>query len=172
LVIGHLLVDLRLLFGKELRLSVTGAITVAAKTNVYEAMYILDSSRFARERATLPGEVETAIKDAGGEVLVSRLWEERRLAYPIAGQRKGTYWLIYFRGLSSIIGPLNKKWELHDGILRHLVLKIHPHLVDAVLEHATVGPAQPVAASAAAAPPERGRDSEASNDTGTDTASQ
>ena len=37
------------------------------------------------------------IEEAGGEMLVSRLWEERRLAYPIEGHRKGTYWLTYFR---------------------------------------------------------------------------
>jgi ribosomal protein S6 len=71
------------------------------RTNVYEALYIFDANRFARERAALPAEVEKAIQTAGGEVLVSRLWEERRLAYPIAGQRKGTYWLIYFRGTAQ-----------------------------------------------------------------------
>ena len=124
---------------------------MAQKTNVYEAMLIFDSNRFARERVALPGEVESAIKAAGGEVVVSRLWEERRLAYPIAGQRKGTYWLFYFRGPSSIIDPLNHQWELHDGILRHLVLKIHPHLVEVVLEHAKAGPVQPAAVPVAAA---------------------
>jgi len=36
-------------------------------------------------------------REAGGEILVSRLWEERRLAYSINGQRKGVYWLVYFR---------------------------------------------------------------------------
>jgi hypothetical protein len=53
-------------------------------------MFIFDSNRFARERTALPTEVEGVIKANGGEVLVSRLWEERRLAYPIAGHRKGT----------------------------------------------------------------------------------
>ncbi|MEX0641976.1 MAG: 30S ribosomal protein S6 [Pirellulales bacterium] len=123
---------------------------MAQKENVYEAMFILDSNRFARDRVALPGEVEAAITAAGGEVVVSRLWEERRLAYPIAGQRKGTYWLIYFRGPSSIVDPLNKGWEIHDGILRHLVLKIHPHLVEAVLEHAKAGPTQPAPVPAGA----------------------
>jgi small subunit ribosomal protein S6 len=112
-------------------------------------MIIFDSNRFARERAGLPAEVEKMIKAGEGEVVVSRLWEERRLAYPIAGQRKGTYWLIYFRGPSSMLTALNRQWEIHDGILRHLVLKIHPHLVEAVLEHAKAGPTQPTAAPAA-----------------------
>jgi small subunit ribosomal protein S6 len=120
------------------------------RTNVYEAMIIFDSNRFARERAGLPAEAEKMIKEGQGEVLVSRLWEERRLAYAINGQRKGTYWLIYFRGPSSMLTLLNRQWELHDSILRHLVLKVHPHIVDAVLEHAKAGPTQAAPAPAAA----------------------
>lgn len=118
---------------------------MATNTHVYEAMFIFDSNRFARERAALPTEVEAMIKANGGEVLVSRLWEERRLAYPIAGHRKGTYWLIYFSSPTSAITPLNRACEIHDGILRQLVLKIHPHLVEAVLAHAKAGPAPPPA---------------------------
>lgn len=112
-------------------------------------MIIFDSNRFARERAGLPAEIEKMIQEGKGEVLVSRLWEERRLAYAIKGQRKGTYWLIYFRGPSSMLTGLYRQWEIHDGILRQLVLKIHPHLVDVVLEHAKAGPAPPAAAPAA-----------------------
>lgn len=122
-------------------------------------MIIFDSNRYARERAGLPAEVEKMIQGAGGEVLVSRLWEERRLAYPINGQRKGTYWLMYFRGPSSMLTGLNREWEISDGILRHLVLKIHPHLVDAVLEHAKAGPA-PAAPAVTTAPAGRNVDVE------------
>jgi small subunit ribosomal protein S6 len=125
------------------------------RTNVYEAMVIFDANRYARERAGLAAEIEKTIQTEQGEVLVSRLWEERRLAYPINGQRKGTYWLFYFRGPSSMLTSLNRQWELHEGILRHLVLKIHPHIVDAVLEHAKAGPSQP-APTPAAAPMPRG----------------
>ena len=46
---------------------------MAERTNVYEAMIIFDSNRFARERAGLPAEVEKMIKAEQGEVLVSRL---------------------------------------------------------------------------------------------------
>jgi len=115
-------------------------------------MIIFDANRFARERAALPAEIEKTVQAEQGEVLVSRLWEERRLAYPINGQRKGTYWLIYFRGPTASLTSLNRQWELHEGILRHLVLKIHPHLVDAVLEHAKAGPAPPAPAPAAPGP--------------------
>jgi small subunit ribosomal protein S6 len=114
-------------------------------------MFIFDSNRFARERAAMSAEVENSIKAAGGEVVVSRLWEERRLAFPIAGQRKGTYWLMYFRGPGSIVAPLNRQWEIQEGILRHLALKVHPHLVEVVLEHAKAGPVAPAPVPAGAA---------------------
>ena len=119
------------------------------RSNVYEAMIIFDSNRYARERAGMPAEVEKMIQAGAGEVLVSRLWEERRLAYAINGQRKGTYWLIYFRGPSSMLTALNREWEINEGIPRHLVLKVHPHLVDVVLEHAKAGPAPPAPTPAA-----------------------
>jgi small subunit ribosomal protein S6 len=126
-----------------------GKATLSERANVYEAMFIFDSNRFARERAAMPGEVEATIKAAGGEVLVSRLWEERRLAYAIGSHRKGTYWLVYFRGPGAIVEPLNRQWEISEGIVRHLVLKIHPHLVEAVLEHAKAGPVPPAPVGAA-----------------------
>lgn len=110
------------------------------QTQVYEGLFIFDSNKFARDQAALPGEVEKMINSGGGEVLVSRLWEERRLAYPINGQRKGTYWLIYFRSPTGEITALNRKCELQDGLLRQLVLKIHPSLVEPILAHASGEP--------------------------------
>ena len=47
--------------------------------NVYEAMFVLDSTRFSRDPDGTSGEVVELMKKAGGEILVSRLWEERRL---------------------------------------------------------------------------------------------
>jgi ribosomal protein S6 len=62
-------------------------------TAVYEGLFIFDSNKFARDRDSLSQEVEKLVEDVDGEILVSRLWEERRLAYPVDGHRKGTYWL-------------------------------------------------------------------------------
>ena len=121
-----------------------------AKSIAYEALYILDSGRYSRDASGVSTQISEMIQKQGGEVLVSRLWEERRLAYAIGSHRKGTYWLIYFRGPSSMVEPLNRQSELHESILRHLVLKIHPHLVDVMLEHAKAGPAPPAAAPPAA----------------------
>ena len=65
----------------------------------------------------------------------SRLWEERRLAYPIKRHRKGAYWLTYFRMPPNGLTGLNRQTQINDLVLRHLFLKIDPRLVDAILSH-------------------------------------
>ena len=109
-------------------------------TNVYEGMFLLDSNRYGRNPDSVVGQIPKMIEEANGELLVSRLWEERRLAYPINGHRKGTYWLTYFRADGSEVAGLERKCQLSDAVLRALFLKVDPRIVDALIEHAQVGP--------------------------------
>jgi small subunit ribosomal protein S6 len=110
-------------------------------SNVYEGMFILDSGRYARDPGGTTKQIPAVIEAGGGEVLVSRLWEERRLAYPIKGQRKGTYWLTYFRLDSQQVSGLNRQFQISDEVLRHLFVKIDPRIADTMVEHAKSGPA-------------------------------
>ncbi len=127
--------------------------------NVYEAMFILDSNRFSRDPDGISGQLAETIQKFGGEILVSRLWEERRLAYPIKGQRKGTYWLIYFRLDALQLATFRRECEINETLLRYLFLKVDPRIVEALVSHAQSAPvpaiappdAAPVAVAAAAA---------------------
>jgi small subunit ribosomal protein S6 len=107
---------------------------------VYEGMFILDSNRFGRDHETVSGQIPAMIQKLGGEMLVSRLWEERRLAYPIKGHRKGTYWLTYFRLDGPRLVELERQCQITDDILRVLFLKIDPRIVDALVAHALSAP--------------------------------
>ena len=109
---------------------------MAENLAVYEGMFILDSNRLARDRDGLPADLTAIIEQAGGQMELSRLWEERRLAYPIKGQRKGSYWITYFRAATSSITELNRQFELKDGVLRHLFIRLPDSLVEPILEHA------------------------------------
>ena len=90
----------------------------ADNSGVYEGLFIFDSNRFARERDGLAREIEEFVVQSGGAVLVSRLWEERRLAYAIKGQRKGAYWLMYLRLPTPKVKELTRQCEINDAILR------------------------------------------------------
>lgn len=139
--------------------------------HVYEGMYILDSNRYARDQAAVAGQIPEMIQKLGGEMLASRLWEERRLAYSIDGHRKGTYWLTYFKLDSGQLVNLNRQCQLSESILRTLFLKVDPRIADALVSHALAGgaasrrstPETPVVATTAAA---EGADSGADSDGG------
>jgi small subunit ribosomal protein S6 len=107
---------------------------------VYEGLFILDSNRFGRDPETVSGQITTMVEKLGGEMLVSRLWEERRLAYAIKGQRKGAYWLTYFRLDSLRLLELQRQCMITDDILRVLFLKVNPRIVDALVAHALSAP--------------------------------
>jgi small subunit ribosomal protein S6 len=109
---------------------------LADNTGVYEGLFIFDSNRFARDREGLAKEVEGYVEAAGGELLASRLWEERRLAYPIKGQRKGAYWLMYFRVPTGQVNPLTRQCEINDSVLRQLFVRLPDSLVELILAHA------------------------------------
>jgi small subunit ribosomal protein S6 len=104
--------------------------------NVYEGLFILDSSRYSRDAAGVAGRIDKLLTKHGGEVLVSRLWDERRLAYPINGQRKGVYWLTYFRLEGPKLSALTEEYQRDDNILRQLFLKVDPRIVDQLVGHA------------------------------------
>lgn len=104
--------------------------------NAYEGLFILDSNRYARDPAGVSGQIAAMVEKYGGTILVSRLWEERRLAYPIAGQRKGAYWLAYFRLDSSHLDAIRRDCQLNESILREMVLKVDSRIVDALVSHA------------------------------------
>jgi len=98
--------------------------------NVYECMFIFNANAFARNPAGAANAVEEMVKSVGGEMLASRLWNEQKLAYPIKGNRKGAYWLTYFRLETSKMVKFNRACQLNDSILRHLAIKLDPRLVE------------------------------------------
>jgi small subunit ribosomal protein S6 len=107
--------------------------------HVYEGLFILDSNRYARDASGVVATIPTTLQQLGGEVLASRLWEERRLAYPIKGHRKGTYWLTYFRLDGDKVTDLTRQFQLNDGVVRSLFLKIDPRIADTMVQHALTG---------------------------------
>jgi len=113
-----------------------GVLILAEKQGVYEGLFILDANRLARDRDSIPRELNGLIEAAGGKIEVSRQWEERRLAYPIKGQRKGAYWITYFYLSTAKLAELTRGCELQEGILRQLFVRLPDSLVEPILNHA------------------------------------
>jgi small subunit ribosomal protein S6 len=97
------------------------------------------------------------IEELGGTVLVSRLWaDQQKLAYPVDGHYKGTYWLAYFEIDTNRLDDFTRMCSLNDSILRQMALRLDKRLIDPMVSHARgdvqpVEPVEPVEPAAEAA---------------------
>ncbi|QDV81578.1 30S ribosomal protein S6 [Stieleria sp.] len=132
--------------------------------NTYETLCILDSNHYARDPGGVSKQIEDLITEAGGKVEVNRLWMEQKLAYPIDGHQKGTYWLTYFEMEGSEVPKLDRAFHLCEPVLRQMTLKLDPRLVEPILANARG--ATPVVSKDAAA--EADDSGEASTDSDSD----
>lgn len=105
------------------------------KNNVYECMFLLDPNKVAGDHEAVVKQLHTTLEKNNAEVLASRVWEkDGKLKYPIRKQKKGMYYLTYFRTDSKNIVPIERDFSLNETILRNLVIRVELKLVDKMLE--------------------------------------
>ena len=104
--------------------------------NTYETLLILDSNHYARDPGGISKQVSDILTEAGGEVLVNRLWMEQKLAYPINKHQKGTYWLAYYEIEGVKIPTIDRALHLAEPVIRHLTVKLEPRLIEPILANA------------------------------------
>jgi small subunit ribosomal protein S6 len=99
-------------------------------------MFLLDSTKVAVNWDESVQHVHDILTKHQSEIVASRQWDERRLAYPVRGHKKGTYLLTYFRTDGDQIDSIEADCRLSDVILRDLILKVHPKMVDQLVNQA------------------------------------
>lgn len=99
-------------------------------------LLILDSNHYARDPGGLGKQIEEIVSEAGGSVLVNRLWMEQKLAYPIDKHQKGTYWLTYFESAGGAISKIDRALKLYEPVIRHMAVKLEPRLIEPILANA------------------------------------
>jgi len=102
--------------------------------NVYECMFLLDTNKVSGDVPNAAKQLHALLERNNAEVLASRPWDERRLAYPIDGHKKGLYYLTYFRTEGKNIAGIERDCALTELILRALILKVNPKHVDLMLQ--------------------------------------
>jgi small subunit ribosomal protein S6 len=98
-------------------------------------MFLLDTTKVAGDIPAAVKQLHAILERNQAEILASRPWEDnRKLAYPIRGQKKGLYYLTYFRTEGKNVDAIERDFKLVELVLRMLVLKIDPKLVDIMLQ--------------------------------------
>ncbi len=104
--------------------------------NTYEGMFLLDSTKVAVNWDEAVQHVHDILGKHNAEIVASRQWDERRLAYAVEGHKKGTYLLTYFRAEGGQIQEIEADCRLSDLVLRDLILKVPLKLVDHLVNQA------------------------------------
>lgn len=111
----------------------------------YECMFLLDSSRYSQDPSGTETELSEMIDRVGGRLVAHAPFQDGKLAYEIAGRRKGLHYLTYFQADSSAIDELNRVARLSENVLRHLVVELEDRLFEpmsgALLQHTEGEPA-------------------------------
>ena len=104
--------------------------------NVYEGMFLLDSGKVGGDWSSAQKLVHGILERNQAEIITSRPWDERRLAYPVSGHKKGMYYLTYFRLEGPNLSQIEQDCRINESVLRQLILKVHPKLVDQLVAQA------------------------------------
>ena len=101
--------------------------------NVYECMFLLDTNKVSGDVPAAAKQLHTIFEKNSAEVLATRPWDERRLAYPIKNHKKGLYYLTYFRSEGKNLINIERDVALNEMVLRSLVLRVDPKMVETML---------------------------------------
>jgi len=101
---------------------------------IYETLYMLDSTRFAAEGEAIKTQLHATLERYGGEILVSRMWDDRKLLYPIRKQKKATFYIIYYKLESTKQIEIERDYRINENVLRLLTSHIDPKWADTMLE--------------------------------------
>jgi small subunit ribosomal protein S6 len=102
----------------------------------YEAMFLLDSTKASSNWDESVAQVHEILTRQKAEIVATRQWDERKLAYPVEGHRKGIYLLTYFKVDSLALPAINHDCRLNELILREMILKIPAKLVEPLIQAA------------------------------------
>jgi small subunit ribosomal protein S6 len=90
------------------------------RTRQYEAMFLLGQNA-AADQTNAINLCRSIIERHQGQIMVIKRWDERKLAYELKGQKRGTYVIAYFKAPTSQIAAMERDVKLSEEVLRVLI---------------------------------------------------
>jgi small subunit ribosomal protein S6 len=90
----------------------------------YELMLVLRPDTADDRVQQILDRTTRGIAGSDGQIIKVSPWGRRRLAYPISGQREGSYFIVVFEAPSAAIEELERSLNITEEIMRHLVTHI------------------------------------------------
>ena len=93
------------------------------RTRNYECMCLLDNREVRKGWQPLKDALLAMFTKHGAKILSARRWDERRLAYAINGQSRGTYLLVYVACDTQHIAAIRRDLQFNEALLRYLLIE-------------------------------------------------
>lgn len=91
----------------------------------YEILYIIRPDISEDDKNALVERFDTLLKDQGAEVIESKDWEKKRLAYDIKDYTEGLYHLVELNADNAdALNEFDRLARINRDILRHMIVQI------------------------------------------------
>ena len=98
---------------------------MAIQPKFYETLYLVRPDINTDDLAIIQEKVTKAINSGEGEISRDEKWAERDLAYPINDYTRGTYYIVEFKSLPSVIANIEKHLAFHNvDVLRFMTVNV------------------------------------------------
>ncbi len=89
----------------------------------YEVAFITAPNVVEDDLIKLRTQLETIVKERGGQVTKVDPWGRRKLAYPIDKYEEGIYTILYLEGSGLEIAEVERRLRVTDFVIRYLTIR-------------------------------------------------
>lgn len=89
----------------------------------YEILYIIRPNIEEEAKKALVERFDSILKDNGAEIIESKEWGKRRLAYEIKKYRDGIYHVVKVQAEPKAVQEFDRLARINDDIIRHMIVK-------------------------------------------------
>ena len=89
----------------------------------YETMFIVKPTLTEEEIKSQIETVKEGIRANEGEIIACEDWGIRDLAYEIQKNKRGYYYVIYFKAPAKSIKELERRYRINENIIRFIFVK-------------------------------------------------
>ncbi|MED3661625.1 30S ribosomal protein S6 [Ureibacillus sp. FSL K6-8385] len=89
----------------------------------YELMYIIRPDIEEEEKKALVQRFDEILTSNGAEIIESKEWGKRRLAYEIKKYREGIYHIVKVNAPAKAVEEYNRLANINENIIRHIAVR-------------------------------------------------
>ncbi len=93
------------------------------RISAYEGLFLFPQSQTSDLQAAADL-LRAILEKAGAELIALQKWDERRLAYEVAGNKRGVYFLVYYYAPHDAYRMIERSCNLSERILRYLIVRV------------------------------------------------